>query len=399
MKKRKRGSSHGAMLDLWQPPEGAGDPVGCLATTYTFHPGLFDEQCLARFLEIESEPDREDLAFLIERETRLGGVYAGVLVDHTQAGVEHSLRWDVLPVRIRTGIQHAKLSLLSWTRRLRIIVASANLTEPGYRTNFEVVVAVDLRPDDADRTMLQDAVTFLRRLVDFVPGASDNPPEVRRVRAFLDQVERQVGEWRRPGRRGGVRRQLVFTLPPPPGSSAEGGLSSLDQAMATCQKRGWVAHRGVGRITVLRWEHGRQPGNSRFVQASGTRQAPYCRLLCAGLAGRQSEYRAQAHGSTQSRADGRKISRSRRRRDAAPRGRRQECPPLARQDADAAIRGLFGLADRVVELHLCRHGGDTASTRGGQPAHPRGPRGLWAREWTTRSDLARDGRGDRPGRR
>ena len=247
MKKHKRGSSHGAMLDLWQPPEGAGDPVGCLATTYTFHPGLFDEQCLARFLEIESEPDREDLAFLIERETRLGGVYAGVLVDHTQAGVEHSLRWDVLPVRVRTGIQHAKLSLLSWTRCLRIIVASANLTEPGYRTNVEVAVAVDLRPDDADRTMLQDAVTFLRRLVDFVPGASDNPPEVRRVRAFLDQVERQVGEWRRPGRRGGVRRQLVFTLPPPPGSSAEGGLSSLDQAMATCQKRGgspteaWVA--------------------------------------------------------------------------------------------------------------------------------------------------------------
>ena len=86
------------MLDLWRSPEGAGDPVGCLATTYTFHPGLFDEQCLARFLEIESEPDREDLAFLLERETRLGGVYAGVLVDHTQAGVEHSLRWDVLPV-------------------------------------------------------------------------------------------------------------------------------------------------------------------------------------------------------------------------------------------------------------------------------------------------------------
>ena len=154
MKKRNSGSSRGAMLDLWQLPEGAGDPVGCLATTYTFHPGLFDEQCLARFLEIESEPDREDLAFLLERETRLGGVYAGVLVDHTQAGVEHSLRWDVLPVRVRAGKQHAKISLLSWTRRLRIIIASANLTEPGYRSNFEVAAAVDLGPDDADLSML-----------------------------------------------------------------------------------------------------------------------------------------------------------------------------------------------------------------------------------------------------
>ena len=164
MKKRNSGSSRGAMLDLWQPPEGAGDPVGCVATTYTFHPGLFDEQCLARFLEIESEPDREDLAFLLEWETRLGGVYAGVLVDHTQAGVEHSLRWDVLPVRVRAGKQHAKISLLSWTRRLRIIIASANLTEPGYRTNFEVAAAVDLGPDDADLSMLGDAVTFLTPL-------------------------------------------------------------------------------------------------------------------------------------------------------------------------------------------------------------------------------------------
>ncbi len=77
MSRRKQTSNSGAMLDLWRPPQGAGDPVGCLATTYTFAPGLFDEQCLARFLEIDSEPNREDLAFLLERESRLGSVYAG----------------------------------------------------------------------------------------------------------------------------------------------------------------------------------------------------------------------------------------------------------------------------------------------------------------------------------
>jgi len=103
MSKRKKTSSSGAMLDLWRPPQDAGDPLGCLASTYTFAPALFDEQCLARFLEIESEPNQEDLAFLLERESRLGGVYTGVLVDYTRAGVEHSLRWDVLPVRIRAG--------------------------------------------------------------------------------------------------------------------------------------------------------------------------------------------------------------------------------------------------------------------------------------------------------
>ncbi len=114
MSKRRSASNSGAMLDLWRPPQGAGDPIGCLATTYTFAPELFDEQCLARLLEIESEPNREDLAFLLERESQLGSVYAGVLVDYTQAGVEHSLRWDVLPVRIQAGKQHAKLSLLVW---------------------------------------------------------------------------------------------------------------------------------------------------------------------------------------------------------------------------------------------------------------------------------------------
>ena len=113
MSRRSKRDNRSTMLDMWRPPRGAGDPVGCFATTYTFAPALFDEQCLARFLSIESEPDREDLAFLLERETRLGGIYAGVLVDYTQAGVEHSLRWDVLAARVPGGKQHAKLSLLA----------------------------------------------------------------------------------------------------------------------------------------------------------------------------------------------------------------------------------------------------------------------------------------------
>lgn len=210
MSTRGKGSSNGAMLELWRPPQGAGDPVGCLSTTYTFAPGLFDEQCLARFLEIESEPNREDLAFLLERESRLGEVYAGVLVDHTQAGVEHSLRWDVLPVRIRGGKQHAKLSLLAWSRHVRIIVASANLTEQGYRTNHEVAATVDLTPEEAKADLLAQAAAFLRSLLLFVPGASDRPADVRRAEAFLDQVARQVQGWKPIQREKTIRQQLAY---------------------------------------------------------------------------------------------------------------------------------------------------------------------------------------------
>ena len=227
--------SNTAMLELWRPPAAAGDPVGCVTTTFTFTPGLFDEQCLARFLDIESEPDREDLAFLLERETRLGSVYAGVLVDHTRAGVEHSLRWDVLPVRIRGGKQHAKLSLLLWSAHLRIIVASANLTEPGYRTNHEVTGAIDLTPEASDAEIIEQSLTFLRGLMSFVPGASAAPPEIRRLEAFLDQVESLARRWKPRTRSRTVHQQLVCTLP---AAAPRAPRSSLEEAIEACRHRG-----------------------------------------------------------------------------------------------------------------------------------------------------------------
>ena len=231
------------MLELWRPPHGAGDPVGCLTSTYTFDPGLFDEQCLSRFLEIESEPNREDLAFLLERESRLGGVYAGVLVDHSQAGVGHSLRWDVLSARIPGGKQHAKLSILAWTKRIRLIVASANLTEPGYRSNYEVAMPIDATPEHCDGEAIRAASDFFRSLLRFVADATADIPEIRRAAAFLTQVERHVAAWPTGGRRGRLRQVLVFTLPVPRENAAKGGLgnvamSSLDRTLELCRHRG-----------------------------------------------------------------------------------------------------------------------------------------------------------------
>jgi hypothetical protein len=236
MSKRRKTSTSGAMLELWRPPQNAGDPIGCLSTTYTFHPGLFDEQCLGRFLDIESEPDREDLAFLLERESRLGGVYAGVLVDYTQAGVEHSLRWDVLRVRLRSGKQHAKISLLAWNQHVRIIVASANLTETGYRSNHEVTGTVELTPAEHNAEMLAQAMVFLRSLLLRVPGRSEGLPEVRRAEAFMDQVETLCSGWKQTRRRGAIRQRLVFTLPADGVTNSP--RSSLEEAIQVCRSRG-----------------------------------------------------------------------------------------------------------------------------------------------------------------
>lgn len=245
MSKRRRKSPAGTLLELWRPPQGAGDAIGCLTTTYTFDPGLFDELCLARFLDIESEPNREDLAFLLERESRLGAAYAGVLVDHTQAGVDHSLRWDVLPVRIPGGKQHAKLSVLAWTNRIRVIVASANLTVPGYRNNFEVAVPIDAAPERGSNESTAAACAFLRSLLGFVVGAENDMPGIKRATSFLRSVERRLARWASGRRREErVRQRLVFTLPSRGDRKAQ---SSLDGAIDACRQRGespreaWIA--------------------------------------------------------------------------------------------------------------------------------------------------------------
>jgi hypothetical protein len=245
MSKGKK-KSNGAMLELWRPPKDAGDPVGCLASTYTFSPGLFDEQCLARFLEIDSEPDREDLAFLLERESRLGSVYAGVLVDFSQAGVEHSLRWDVLPVRIRAGKQHSKVSLLAWSNYIRIIIASANLTDPGYRTNREVASFVDFSPGESNQKFMEDCIVFLKRLLLFIPSDAGMIPEVIRAGAFLDQLEQHTRKWNSGSHRGEtIRQYFVNTLPAQ--SQGYPSYSSLESMFENCRSRGgspstaWVA--------------------------------------------------------------------------------------------------------------------------------------------------------------
>ena len=61
----------GKLLDAWCSPADAGDPVGCAATTFTFSAAFFEEECLARFLHLESDPAEDGPAYLVEREEKL----------------------------------------------------------------------------------------------------------------------------------------------------------------------------------------------------------------------------------------------------------------------------------------------------------------------------------------
>ncbi len=239
MSAKRQSRQSEAMLNCWRAPADAGDALGCVATTFTFAPAIFDEYCLANFLGIGTDPNREDLPFLLERECRLGGIYAGVLVDYTQSGVAHSLRWDVLPVRIPGGKQHAKVSLLAWQRHVRLIVASANLTESGYRSNYEVASTVDLTPDDAQRDIAVAALAFLRSLLAFVPDADERAAEpmsaARRLRGFLNDVEQLIADWKPCARGQRIRQTLACTLPAVAEQPARG---SLEEALAACRPHG-----------------------------------------------------------------------------------------------------------------------------------------------------------------
>ena len=42
------------LLDFWQKPTGAGEPVAVIATTFALEPDFFERNCLARFLEVSS---------------------------------------------------------------------------------------------------------------------------------------------------------------------------------------------------------------------------------------------------------------------------------------------------------------------------------------------------------
>jgi hypothetical protein len=188
----------GRILDAWVAPENAGEPVGCVATSFTFSPTIFEEECLGRFLQLETDASEDGPAFLIEREEKLSQLMcAAALVDQHHARGVRSLRWDLLAARVPRGILHAKVSLLLWSRRLRLIVASANLTEDGYRRNHEIFGALDYHEgSEAPLPLLADMVSFLREAAVYAQIAdSSASPAIQRWNSFLIRVLRDSRLW------------------------------------------------------------------------------------------------------------------------------------------------------------------------------------------------------------
>jgi hypothetical protein len=203
------------LLNLWCGEDSFGQPLGCVTTSFTFDAELFEEQCLARFLSIRSNPNETAKAYLIEREEKLSQCFACVLVDRTHAAPDRSLRWNMLPVTLPGGgVLHAKLSLLVWKNCIRILIGSANLTEPGYRRNREVMAALDFGPHEKlPSGLLGECVAFLNRVRSFAPGSNriEDGPQAA-LAAFLLSVEDRAKSLP-PSKQGDVECALVSLVP------------------------------------------------------------------------------------------------------------------------------------------------------------------------------------------
>jgi phosphatidylserine/phosphatidylglycerophosphate/cardiolipin synthase-like enzyme len=188
------------LLDHWRPPDGAGRALACLATSFTFDPDFFETACLARFLQLDSQREESDpLEVLIEEEERLAETRVTVVVDRSDRPGNRNLRWDILPVGVRGGLFHAKVTLLVWEQLVRVVIGSANLTPAGYRSQVELAIVVDAdRSSRVPAPLFRDLLSTLAGLVERAAGSDGEPGPKRRAMETLELAARHLDRFHLP---------------------------------------------------------------------------------------------------------------------------------------------------------------------------------------------------------
>jgi hypothetical protein len=191
------------LLDFWQKPEGAGAPVAMIATTFAFEPDFFEQNCLARFLEVSSVNEDtgsiDDIVASVELHELLQNVRVSVLADRSAPVQRSSLLWDLLSCRVDGGLLHAKVSVLLWETKTRVILGSANLTSAGYRRQIELGLAADLGPGCLFPRDVLDAIadelhSYLRLVPGFDAGASVFTRAANTLALFRQRIAAQPAE-------------------------------------------------------------------------------------------------------------------------------------------------------------------------------------------------------------
>lgn len=189
------------LLDFWQKPPGAGDPIAVLATTFALDPDFFEQNCLARFLEVSSVDEDagtvDDIVASVELHELLQNTRVAVLADRSAPAQRSSLLWDLLSCQVPYGLLHAKVSVLLWQNATRVILGSANLTAAGYRRQIELSLAADLGPvclfpPDVLTGIADELESYLRLVPGSDPGAAVIERAAETLRLFRQRVASQT---------------------------------------------------------------------------------------------------------------------------------------------------------------------------------------------------------------
>jgi hypothetical protein len=162
------------LLELYLPPAPNFRLQSLVATTYELDFAFLEEDLLPIALGVRS-PLSRFRAFRLELERELQNTEVSVLYDIRTGKVTGRLSPRIDPILLRSRKQHAKISLLLWTRPafenspaefiVRLILGSANLTRQGYRENYECATQLDFSPNhQSPRFLLEEAISLIRQI-------------------------------------------------------------------------------------------------------------------------------------------------------------------------------------------------------------------------------------------
>lgn len=210
---------HRKLIDRLLPEPSFKRLMGILATTYEMQPEFVETDFLPSLLGLGAWDDR-NWTSRISLEKNLAELdLASIMVDaRPYRGRPRSLQLELRPVLPEQGrLLHAKVLLIVYEEAIRLIVGSANLTEPGYRKNREIIAVLTAsakRPDDV--RLISDAIEGLyAQLKDWMsPSATQFCEQaLKRLAAWKsDSDSKQWFSWG--GHKNPVYRQMIEQWPP-----------------------------------------------------------------------------------------------------------------------------------------------------------------------------------------
>lgn len=193
---RQTTSGDRKLMDRLSAEPALGRLLGIIATTYEMQPEFFETDFLPTLFGLGAWDDRSWTSRIALEKQLAELETVSVYMDaHPYRGRPRSLRVELMPTALRAGRSlHAKVLFAVYDQAVRLIVGSANLTEPGYRRNREIVAVFT-----ATAKRSHDATLIAQALRDF--GAVFSPWTTTSTRQLEQLALERLDDWEaKPGK-------------------------------------------------------------------------------------------------------------------------------------------------------------------------------------------------------